>query len=438
LHQHLSFRRLVGTGIGVKLLNDTNVQFFNPFLPIVAVGVGLDVVTLGQLVGLRSLMGLASPVFGSLGERRGFRTVVCISLLIEAAGLALIASPGGTVVLTAGMVLSGLGIAGFVPGMQAYASSHLPYERRARGLGMIEYSWALTGIVMLFLAGRLMEATSWRAPFVVLAVLMVVAAVVFSRLPHDRRSAPAEAGEPDEAVVAARALREPMAGLALNEVVVEIESERQPVVAAARAGLTRAADYFRLGRGARSAYAQIVAGALFYFAAFQVLLVHGTWLQDAYGLDSSALGTVALIFGVFDLVASVSVSLFTDRIGKRRSVLGGLGLGFIAYLLLPVLDRGLVLAVVGLTVARCLFEFTIVSHFPLLSEQVPHRRGKVLALATALGLVGSTAAGLIGPPLYEGIGVGAVAAVSAFAVLAAGVLVLLWVRERAGADPAPV
>jgi MFS family permease len=413
---------------------------------VIAAGVGLDVVALGRLVGLRSLMGLAAPLGGVTGDRRGFRDVVCASLVVEAAGLALIASSGdsggaGHAVLVVGMMLSGLGIAWFVPAMQAYASAHLPYSRRARGMGMIEYAWALTGIVTLFLAGRLIEATTWRAPFVVLSVLMLVAAVVFVRLPSDARSRVAA----DEDEVLAVTLADPVAGLALDELIgsdhdgspatfkgAESRMAQPDARKTDRPGFgARVAGFFRLGPGAGSAYAEIVAGALFYFAAFQVLLVHGAWLQDVYGLNAAGLGTVALVFGVFDLLASVSVSLFVDRIGKRRSVLAGLVAGTAAYLLLPALDRGLVAAVAGLTLARCLFEFTIVSHFPLLSEQIPTQRGKVLTLGTSLGLVAATLSGVVGPWLYSDLGIGAVAVVSAVTMAVAGVLVAVFVREPA-------
>jgi MFS family permease len=395
-------------------------------------------------------MGLAGPIGGVAGDRRGFRDVVCSSLVVEAVGLGLIAMAGegglGSAALVVGMVLSGLGIAWFVPAMQAYASAHLPYDRRARGMGMIEYAWALTGIVTLFLAGRLIEATTWRAPFVVLSVLMLVAAVVFARLPSDAGDAGVAHAPPDEDEALALAMADPVAGLALNELIESQAADRAPETfkrvtsrigerdarKADRIGVaTRVMTFFRLGRGAGSAYAEIAAGALFYFAAFQVLLVHGAWLQDQYGLNAAGLGTVALIFGVFDLAASVSVSLFVDRIGKRRSVLAGLVAGTAAYLLLPVLDRGLVAAVAGLTLARCLFEFTIVSHFPLLSEQVPDQRGKVLTLGTSLGLVAATLAGVVGPWLYSDFGIGSVAVVSAFTMALSGLLVAGFVREPA-------
>ena len=113
-------------------------------------------------------------------------------------------------------------------------------------------------------------------------------------------------------------------------------------------------------------------------------------------------------------------------------MLGGIVVGAAAYLLLPFLDRGLVAAVVGLTLARTVFEFTIVSHFPLLSEQLPLQRGRVLTLATSAGLLCATAAGVVGPWLYERSGIAAVSVVSATAMAVAAGLVTAFVHEPAG------
>ncbi len=142
---------------------------------------------------------------------------------------------------------------------------------------------------------------------------------------------------------------------------------------------------FVLGENARSAYSTLFAGVLTYLAAFQIMLIYGTWLDQQYHLNAGQLGLVALILGLFDLTASVTVSLFTDRIGKKRSVLiGNLG-ALLGYLLLPWLNTTIFLTVLGIALARGSFEFAIVSHFSLLSEQVPLQRGKVMTLGAAKG-----------------------------------------------------
>jgi len=195
----------------------------------------------------------------------------------------------------------------------------------------------------------------------------------------------------------------------------------------------RMGNFFALGSNARSTYSTIGAGALTFFAGFQIMIIYGAWLKNQYQLDAAQLGVVALILGLFDLVASVSVSLFTDQIGKRRSVLFGNLFALLGYLLLPWLNTSVALTVFGIALARSGFEFTIVSHFPLLSEQVPEQRGKVLTLGSAVVLGAGTLASISGLWLYTHYGVIGVSTLSAAAVCGALLLLVVWVKERADA-----
>ena len=228
-------------------------------------------------------------------------------------------------------------------------------------------------------------------PFLLLAAGLVVMSVVFGLLP----------GAHAQRVTTSSAVR----------------AERSPLA------------FFHFSSNMRSTYATIVAGALSYFAAMQVMIAHGAWLEQQYGLGPAQLGLVAFVFGWFDLAASVSVSLFTDRIGKRRSVLLGICGSLIGYLLMPFFNVNVVAAVGAIAVARMFFEFNIVSHFPLLSEQVPAQRGKAMTLGAAFSLVGATVAGFSGPWLLVNLGVAGLTWLSAAAVTAALVIVLFLVRE---------
>ncbi len=393
----ISFLRLIGISSLAKLLVDTNTQIFNPFLHIIATGLGIDVVTLGRLLSLRSAVGILAPFFGTLADRRGYRLVLRLGLLLTAAGVLLIGSSQQLWMVALGMVASGLGVSAFIPTLQAYVSARLPYEQRGRALGMVEYSWAFTGIVGLSLIGWLIEATSWRTPFFLLGAGLVIMSFVFAGLPDVR----AQAG---------------------------IEQSITPGTPANF--WLRLRGFFDLGANARSTYGTLFAGMLTYVAAFQIMLIYGTWLGEQYQLDAARLGLVALILGLFDLAASVSVSLFTDRIGKRRSVLMGNFGALVGYLLLPWLNTTIFLTVFGIALARGCFEFAIVSHFPLLSEQVPLQRGKVMTLGAAILLAGGTVANSSGPWLYTRYGVIGVSTVSAILVGLAIVLLLTWVHER--------
>jgi predicted MFS family arabinose efflux permease len=178
----------------------------------------------------------------------------------------------------------------------------------------------------------------------------------------------------------------------------------------------------------------MLAATLSYFASMQVMIAHGAWLAGRYKLDAASLGLVALVLGCFDLGASVAVSVFTDRIGKKRSVLIGITGSLIAYLMMPFLDTGVFQAVAIIAAARMCFEFNIVSHFPLLSEQVPSQRGQVMTLGTAATMLGATISGFTGPWLYVNVGVAALAWTSATAVAIAMVVVVALVKEHGNGD----
>lgn len=241
---------------------------------------------------------------------------------------------------------------------------------------------------------------------------MAIMAVVFGRLPSAReRIDDAAPSEEDSAPNGASQNRSPL---------------RSPRLSLGR----RTVQFFLLGENARSAYATILGSMCIFFAAFQVFIAHGVWLAAEYGLGSAQLGTIALLMGLADLLGSVMVSLITDRIGKRRSVLIGCFGALIGYVLMPILNVSLILAVVGIAVARACFEFAIVSNISLLSEQVPTQRGKVMTIGSAATLIGATVAGTSGPWLYTVYGVIGLSLVSALFTAVGIIFYLLWVRDE--------
>ncbi len=389
-----TFPRLLGLSLTARLAVDTTAQLFSPFLSIFAAGMGMDPVALGRLISLRNATGLLAPVFGVLADRRSYRRVLQTSLFLTAAGLLTIGLGAGLWTILLGMFLMGAGFSGFIPTLQAYMSARLPYARRAQGLGMLEYSWALSGILGLYLAGQLIAAAGWRSPFLVLGGFLLLMIPAFGLLPSVRRS-------PGE--LARQAAQ---------------EAARQAAGDPPRPSLTaRAQAFLDLGPNRRSAWAALMTSGLLIFSLLHTVIAHGVWLAREYGLEASELGTIALVAGVADLGGSVLVSLVTDRLGKRRSVLLGGLTCLVAYLLLPVLNVGLLPAVTGLAFMRFAFEFTIVSNLPLVSEQLPEQRGKLMSMSSTFGMGGATLAGLTGPWAYErfgvlGLGLGSAAAVA--------------------------
>lgn len=391
----LSTRRLIILGVLTRFFTDTGVQLFFPFLPVIAKGMGITPEVLGRLVSVRSAMGLFSPLFGILMDRYSYRMVMRLGLMLAAAGLVMVGSSNGWLMALIGMVLMGLGSFSFVPALQAYLSNRLPYARRARGLGIVEYAWAIAGILGLSVMGQIIAMTSWRVPFFMIGLALFIFSFVYRILPSAR----------------------------------EHKGEQQSGIAAAAFPRSSWSQFFDLGSQRRSTWAALIGGGLIMFATWHTFLNYGTWLEREYGLDAAAIGIVAAVLGIADLIASVLASLLTDRLGKQPSVIGGTILGAVSFLLLPVLNQNLIGVVTGLVLARFFFEFSVVSNLALISEQAPAQRGKVLTFGAACALIGSTLAGLTGPPAYETVGPWGLGIVSALLMLTACLLYAALVRE---------
>lgn len=395
-----SFGKLIGTATGVKFVSDTSTQFLSPYLPLIVAGLGTTLVVGGQLTSLYYVMGMTAPLFALLADRRGYRWVLCLTLLLTAAGLLITGASPGVAMAVVGMIVFGLGRGSFNPLLASYLSTKLPYSVRARGLGILEYAWALSGIVGLYLIGLLIQATSWRMPFFILAVLLLAGAWIVMRLPPTGHAEQAQKRTPAHETSIGKRIR----------------------------------DYFDFGPTARSTWATIAVGSLVFYSGVQFFIVYGAWLTDSWSMSASQLGTAALVLGIFDLVASVSVSLFTDSFGKLRSVLLGAVVAVMGYLFVTRLAFSPIWAVIALGLPRLGFEFAVVAYFPLLSEQAPAIRSKVMSMGAAVMLLFATIAGLIAPPLYVNWGIGGVAIVSAISCALALVVLFLFAREQGGVD----
>lgn len=395
---------MLAIAVLAKFFVDTATQLFNPYLLVYASGAGLTGLTMGRLVSVRNLSGLVAPIIGGLADRYGYRRIMQVNLLLIASGILLFAAAGNLFWLVLAMLLWGAGQGGFAPNAHSYLSALLPYHKRSRYLGILEYSWALAGIFGLSVIGVLIEKSGWKLPLYILAGGMLISAVCMFVLPsrHGR--------EEEDAVQTAKAG----------------ENSVQPVKPSR---MERIRAFLHLGPNRRSAWAAIGVNFFNFFALFHLMISHGIFLETEYSLTPSRLGQVALMLGIADWAGSILVSTAGDRIGKRRSLMYGtmgMSLGFI---LLPILNISLIPALAGLIIPRFFFEFTTVSNFPLLSEQYPEGRGRVLALGVAGGLLGSTIAASTGPAMYLRFGLWGIGPVSAAANLCALALLIWLVKD---------
>lgn len=358
-----------------RLLVNTLHRFVFPFLPAISRGLGVSLEQAGLLVSARSLTGVATPFVVSAigrGERR-VRLIVGGSLLFGA-GMAVTAAAGIYAGAIAGFVLIGLGKPAFDAAAQAYIADRTPYEKRARYLSIIEFTWAGGLLVGAPAAGLLIDRFGWEAPFWATAILVGIGAVLAPLLL-----------DPDT---------------------------RGRVGRPGRLRITR------------SAMAVLAMTLLFSLAAETTTIVYGAWLEDEFALSLAALGLASTVVALAELAGEGAVLAFADRMGKRRMVAWGILVSAFGYVALGALGGGLVPGLIALSIAFIAFEITIVATIPLATEMVPAARSRYLALLTVAISLGRAAGDALGPVLFEWRGL--VANTTLSAVAAVGSLVVLY------------
>lgn len=148
----------------------------------------LSWVSSGYFIALASLMLVA----GRLAERWGRKRVFLGGLALYAVGALLIIVAVSPAAVIAARLLQGAGAAALTPVSLAIALQEFPVSRRSTAIA----GWAViggsSGVVAPTLGAIIVDAGGWRAPFVLLVLLLAVVAAVAARTlqPDDRPAVP--------------------------------------------------------------------------------------------------------------------------------------------------------------------------------------------------------------------------------------------------------
>jgi predicted MFS family arabinose efflux permease len=114
-----------------------------------------------------------------------------------------------------------------------------------------------------------------------------------------------------------------------------------PADSVAPAGRPFLAQGFRTVLASRSALAGLAAAVLISAANEVQNIVYGGWMEQAFGLQVVALGAASAMIGIAELSGGGFVAGLSDRLGKRRAVVIGIGLNAPASFALPALGSHL-------------------------------------------------------------------------------------------------
>ncbi len=365
-----SFNGIIGIATFTKLVLNITRRLAYPFAPAFARGLNVELSAVTTLIAMTQATALLGPVGAWFADRYGYKFIMLAALAMLtigtfAAGLIPIYS-----VVMISLCLAAMAKSIFDPTLQAYIGEYVPIAHRGKVIGITEISWAGSTLTGIPLAGILIERFSWQAPFWILSILSLVCFfLILKFMPKDSASPPTR---PDRSA---------------------------PV------------NWRAIFRNRR------VLG-LFGFGFFMTLandnlfVIYGAWLEQSYGLSLAAIGFGAIFIGLSEILGEGATALFSDRIGLKRSVIGGTVLSVAAYMILPATDTGLGYTLAGIFLVFFAFEFTYVTSMSLGTELVPELRASTMAAFFAIAGLGRVIGAFSGGLVWSAWGIQGVSLVS--------------------------
>jgi predicted MFS family arabinose efflux permease len=349
--------RILATVLFSRTNLNTAFRMTYPFLPTISRGLGVSFERSSLLVMIRSLAGLSGLLIGPLGDRVGHKATMFFGLLLFAVGVLLVASLPVFWIALVAFTLIGVAKAVYDPAMQAYVSERVPYNRRARALGITELAWAGGWFLGVPACGYLIGHGGWRSPFVLMGAVALPSLLLTFSLPGRSKT------------------QERRGQRWFHDSIL-------PLVKAPRVTAALAMSF------------------LIIFANEQFFIVYGAWMEHVFGLGPVTLGAVSTVVGVAELAGEFGVILFADHLGKGRSLIVGVVFAGLFYVAVPLLSHSLSMTLLSLGLLFLTFEFAIVTTIALLSELVPEKRNTLMAAFFAAATLGRTSGAIFGPRLW--------------------------------------
>lgn len=336
-------------------------RFPYPFVSPIGAAFGVPANSIQNIIALTNGAGLFSPLFGTLSERFGKKTVMLGALLMMTAMslLGALFADYGVFVL----VMFGFSVGKIIydPTFQAYIGDVIHFSRRARVMGIAELSWALSLVIAAPVAGFLLDVSSLRAIFVFLAILLGISAIVFWLLVEPARGKP----HPDRLRI-----MNPLAAM-------RVVSAHPPAIFALLFTLCLTASH-----------------EIFY-------INYGLWMEDSFGLVLTALGAVTIVIAAAEVIGEFIVITLADRFGTKRTSMCGMLIAAALFLIIPHLSSSLPAAMFGIFLIFISIETAIVSALPLFSEILPQARAVMMSANVGAHSLGRVAGGALGAIIYK-------------------------------------
>ncbi len=374
----------IAASIVCRTALNTARRFIYPFAPDLSRTLGVPLTSITALIAVNWATNLLGMATGPLADRFGYRGMMLIGMAMLAAGM----MAGGLFpyfgILIMAQFLSGLGKSLFDPALQAYVGSRVPYRRRGLVVGFLETAWAASTLIGIPAMAFMIDRAGWRAAFIALSIWG-------------------------------------LAGLLMLTAVVPVE-RRTPSLSHAKFDLKA---NWREILGSRAALGLAGYAFLFNLAMDNLFVVYGVWLEQAFQLSLLELGMGTSVIGAAELAGEFLTAGLADRLGLKRTAIGGVSLCILTYAFLPFAAVTVPLALAMLFAHFCIFEMTIVTILSLATEVLPQSRATMVAAYYAAAGLGRVGGALLGGPVWLALGIVGTGVTSA-AVTALALAFLVW------------
>ena len=367
-----------------KLLLNIGRRFVYPFAPALSRGLDVPLTAVTTIIATGQVSSLLGLFSGPLADKLGYRFMMQAGLAMLALGMLLCGVAPIYWVVFIGLVVASFGKVLFDPAVQAFIGREVPYSKRARAIGFTETSWAGSTLMGIPLLGMVIEYSGLQSSFLLLGVLGLFATLMIVKIiPADK---------PQSAH-----------GTNVREIISSVST---------------LLSY-------RPAAGMLLFGFWISLANDNLFVVYGAWFEHDFNVSLVSLGFSTVAIGIAELSGESLTAFFSDRLGLKKATVIGLVVATFAYVLLPIIGSTLLLAMVGMFLIFCAFEFTIVTSFSLCTELMPESRATMMAgfyAAAGLGRMGGV---LVGGYLWRFAGINGVAWISA-ALTLLGLFSVLW------------
>jgi DHA1 family inner membrane transport protein len=370
-----------------RLVLNTARRFVYPFAPALSRGLGVPLTAITSLIAVNQATAVLGLFFGPVADRLGYRLMMLTGMALLVVGM----FAGGFLpfygVILIALFLAGLGKSIFDPALQAYVGERVPFHRRGLVIGFLEFSWAGSTLLGIPAIALLIDRLGWRSPFFVMGGLGLL-------------------------------------GILILRILIEKGGQKDPQ----EHSLLLFKDAWRPLLRERAALGALLYSFLVSAANDNLFVVYGAWLENRFSLSIVALGFGTAVIGIAELAGETMTAALADRLGLKRSLLGGLAVCIICYGILPYLGKTLGLALVGLFLIFLSFEFMIVTGLSLFTELLPSARATMMATYLATGGIGRVVGALIGGPIWLASGIYATSLVSAIVSILAFISICWGLR----------